>query len=262
MTWFHRAVRAPARAGQAAPVAAEQDSGLPVPGGPRHVAIIMDGNGRWAEQRRLPRVAGHRAGVDAVRRVVRAAPEIGIDTLTLYAFSSENWRRPADEVSDLMSLLRHHLVSELDELNSNGARIHLIGDWRRLRPEIVERLEHAVAVTRANSRLQLAVALNYGARDELVRAARHLAAEARAGRLDPAAIDEALLDGALDTAALPPVDLIIRTSGEQRMSNFLLWQAAYAELLFVPTLWPDFDAARLREAAQAFARRERRYGGR
>ena len=262
MNWFQRAARAPARAGQAPALAAEAASDQRVPGGPRHVAIIMDGNGRWAEQRRLPRVAGHRAGVEAVRRVVRAAPEIGIDALTLYAFSSENWRRPADEVSDLMSLLRHHLVSELDELHANAARIHLIGDWRRLRPEIVERLEHAVAVTRHNSRLQLVVALNYGGRDELVRAARALARGAAEGHLDPDRIDEGMLDSALDTAALPPVDLIVRTSGEQRMSNFLLWQAAYAELLFVPTLWPDFDAARLREAAEAFARRERRYGGR
>ena len=262
MNWFLRPLRPLDHLALAAPVPAEAAPDTRVPGGPRHVAIIMDGNGRWAEQRRLPRVAGHRAGVEAVRRVVRAAPAIGIDVLTLYAFSSENWRRPADEVSDLMSLLRHHLVSELDELHANGARLRLIGDWRKLRPEIVEKLEHAVAVTSRNSRLQLTVALNYGARDELVRAARLLAEAARAGRLDPQAIDEAALDSCLDTADLPPVDLIIRTSGEQRMSNFLLWQAAYAELLFTPVLWPDYDEARLREAAETFARRERRFGGR
>lgn len=262
MNWFTRVARSPARAGAGEAVLPEPEPDTRVAGGPRHVAIIMDGNGRWAVRRHLPRVAGHRAGVEAVRRVVRAAPVVGIDVLTLYAFSSENWRRPADEVSDLMSLLRHHLVSELDELHANGARIRLIGDWRALRPEIVERLEHAVAITSNNTRLQLVVALNYGARDELVRVARSLAAEAAAGRLAPDQISETLFDAGLDTADLPPVDLIIRTSGEQRMSNFLLWQAAYAELLFTPVLWPDFDEERLRSAAEAFARRERRYGGR
>ncbi|MGQ5702278.1 isoprenyl transferase [Sandaracinobacteroides sp. A072] len=232
-----------------------------IPGGPRHVAIIMDGNGRWAKARHMPRLAGHKAGVDAVRRIVRAAPRLGVETLTLYAFSSENWRRPAEEVSDLMSLLRHHLLAELEELDRNGARLGLIGDWRALKPDIVERLENAMEATRHNSRFQLVVALNYGGQDELTRAVQSLAARVAAGEIAPAAITPQLIEAALDTAALPPVDLIIRTSGEQRLSNFLLWQAAYAELWFTPTLWPDFDEAVLREAVETFARRERRYGG-
>lgn len=234
----------------------------PVDGGPRHVAIIMDGNGRWAKARRLPRVAGHRAGVDAVRRIVRAAPRLGIETLTLYAFSSENWSRPADEVSDLMSLLRHHLLAELEELHANGARLGLIGDWRSLKGDVVERLENALAATSGNSRFRLVVALNYGGQDELARAMRSIGERIAAGAVAPRDIDPALIGGCLDTADLPPVDLIIRTSGEQRLSNFLLWQAAYAELWFTPTLWPDFDEDTLREAAEAFASRERRYGGR
>ncbi len=233
-----------------------------VPGAPAHVAIIMDGNGRWAKSRHLPRLAGHKAGVDAVRRVVRAAPQIGITTLTLYAFSSENWRRPAEEVSDLMSLLRHHLLAELDELKTNGARLHLIGDWRALKPDVVERLEAAIDATKDNSRLNLAVALNYGGQDELTRAARTLASHAAAGRLDPARITADHIAAELDTAALPPVDLIIRSSGEQRLSNFLLWQAAYAEMWFTPIFWPDFDGHVLGQAAADFAARERRYGGR
>jgi undecaprenyl diphosphate synthase len=233
-----------------------------VPGGPRHVAIIMDGNGRWAKARRMPRLAGHKAGVEAVRRIVRAAPRLGIETLTLYAFSSENWRRPADEVSDLMSLLRHHLLAELEELDSNGARLSLIGNWRALKPDVVERLENAMAATRKNDRFRLVVALNYGGQDELVRAAQAIATRVAAGEIAPGAITAQLVEAGLDTADLPPVDLIVRSSGEQRLSNFLLWQAAYAELWFTPVLWPDFDEAVLREAVEAFAARERRYGGR
>jgi undecaprenyl diphosphate synthase len=233
-----------------------------VPGGPRHVAIIMDGNGRWAKARRLPRLAGHKAGVEAVRRIVRAAPNLGIETLTLYAFSSENWRRPADEVSDLMSLLRHHLLAELEELDQNGARLSLIGDWRSLKPDVVERLENALHATRANTRFRLVVALNYGGQDELTRAVQAIAARVAAGEITPSAITAQLIEAGLDTADLPPVDLIIRSSGEQRLSNFLLWQAAYAELWFTPVLWPDFDEAVLREAVETFAARERRYGGR
>jgi undecaprenyl diphosphate synthase len=234
----------------------------PVAGGPRHVAIIMDGNGRWAKARRLPRLAGHKAGVEAVRRIVRAAPRLGIETLTLYAFSSENWRRPADEVSDLMSLLRHHLLAELEELDSNGARLSLIGDWRALKPDVVERLENALHATRHNSRFRLVVALNYGGQDELVRAMQAIGTRIADGTVSPNAITPQMIEAGLDTAELPPVDLIIRTSGEQRLSNFLLWQAAYAELWFTPVLWPDFDEAVLREAAESFAARERRYGGR
>jgi undecaprenyl diphosphate synthase len=233
-----------------------------VPGGPGHVAIIMDGNGRWAKGRRLPRVAGHRAGVEAVRRVVRSAPALGIETLTLYAFSSENWRRPADEVSDLMSLLLQHIRSELDELDESGVRLGFIGQWRGLRPDIVSELKRARDRTAGNTRLNLVVALNYGGQDELVRAVQRIAQDVAAGRLAPADISRETIEARLDTAHIAPVDLIIRTSGEVRLSNFLLWQAAYAELWFTPVLWPDFDEAVLRAAAEAFARRERRFGGR
>jgi undecaprenyl diphosphate synthase len=259
--WFNPARASSVRAGHEA----EQpllEGAPPVPGGPRHVAIIMDGNGRWAKARRMPRLAGHKAGVEAVRRIVRAAPRLGIETLTLYAFSSENWRRPADEVSDLMSLLRHHLLAELEELDSNGARLSLIGNWRALKPDVVERLENALESTRRNDRFRLVVALNYGGQDELVRATQAIAVRVAAGEIAPAAITAQLLEAGLDTADLPPVDLIIRSSGEQRLSNFLLWQAAYAELWFTPVLWPDFDETVLREAVEAFAGRERRYGGR
>ena len=228
---------------------------------PRHVAIIMDGNGRWAKKRMLPRVAGHRKGADAVRAAVRTAGELGIEALTLYAFSSENWRRPADEVADLMGLLRHYLRSEIDELDANGVRFRIIGDHSRLESDLVRMLEEASARTARNRGLTLVIALNYGAQDELVRAARSLAEDARAGRLDPAAINAETLESRLDTHGLPPLDLLIRTSGETRLSNFLLWQAAYAELMFIDTLWPDFDGDTLRDAVAAYGRRERRYGG-
>jgi undecaprenyl diphosphate synthase len=233
----------------------------PVPGGPRHVAIIMDGNGRWAKTRHLPRVAGHRAGVEAVRRVVEAAPDIGIGTLTLYAFSTENSRRPADEVSDLIGLLRYYIAAEIDALDANGVRLRVIGDWRSFSPDVVAQLQAAIDRTAGNTVMDLVIALNYGAQDELVRAVRGLAADVAAGRLAADAIDPALIDARLDTADLAPVDLIVRTSGEYRLSNFLLWQAAYAEFHFTDLLWPDFDAAALRDAAEAFARRDRRYGG-
>ena len=229
---------------------------------PRHVAIIMDGNGRWAKKRLLPRVAGHRAGMEAVRRTIRAAGEMGIEALTLYAFSSENWRRPAAEIADLMGLLRFYLRRELAELDQAGVRLELIGDWRALDADIVADLDAARQQLSKNRGLTLVLALNYGAQDEIIRAARALAAEERDGTLDPASIDAAAIEERLDTADLPPLDLVIRTSGEQRLSNFLLWQAAYAELLFVDTLWPDFDRAVLEEAIASFGRRERRYGGR
>lgn len=229
---------------------------------PRHVAIIMDGNGRWAAARRLPRIAGHRQGIEAVRKIVRAAPKLGIKTLTLYAFSSENWRRPAGEVEDLMGLLRHYLVSEIAELEAQGARLTVIGDYQRLKPALVKLIDEAIARTAGNSRLHLVIALNYGARDEMLRAVRRLAADARDGLVDPQSLDETAIESRLDTAALPPLDLLIRTSGECRLSNFLLWQAAYAELLFVDTLWPDFDDLALANALAMFAARERRYGGR
>jgi undecaprenyl diphosphate synthase len=228
---------------------------------PRHVAIIMDGNGRWAKARRLPRVAGHRAGAEAVRRTVRAAGDMGIEALTLYAFSSENWRRPAAEIADLMGLLRHYIRNELAELGRNGVRLHIIGDWRKLEPDIVRMLDDAIAATAGNTGLKLAIALNYGAQDELLRVIRRLMREARAGEMDPDTLDEAAVETRLDSAALPRLDLLVRTSGEVRLSNFLLWQSAYAELYFTEMLWPDFDRAALVAACEAFAQRERRYGG-
>ncbi len=228
---------------------------------PRHVAIIMDGNGRWAKKRHLPRLAGHRAGVEAVRRVSRAARAMGIEALTLYAFSSENWRRPAEEIGDLMGLLRHFIRSDLDELASENVRLRVIGDYRRFAPDLVRMVDDAVARTAANTGPLLVIALNYGAQTELAAVARRLAERARAGELDPAEIDPDLIDRELDTHDLPPLDLLIRTSGEQRLSNFLLWQAAYAELLFVDTLWPDFTESALADAVAAFGLRQRRFGG-
>jgi undecaprenyl diphosphate synthase len=228
---------------------------------PRHVAIIMDGNGRWAKKRFLPRAAGHRAGVEAVRKVTRAARAMGIEALTLYAFSSENWRRPESEVSDLMGLLRLFIRSDIDELARENVRLRVIGDYRRFAPDLVAMVDDALARTASNTGPILAIALNYGAQAELVTVARALAADAAAGRLNPETIDEAAIEARLDTHDLPPLDLLIRTSGEHRLSNFLLWQAAYAELLFVDTLWPDFDAAALAEAVGCYGRRQRRFGG-
>jgi undecaprenyl diphosphate synthase len=222
----------------------------------------MDGNGRWAEARGLPKVAGHRQGAEAARKVLRAAGEAGVECLTLYAFSSENWRRPEAEVNDLMGLLRFYIGAELNALHKEGIRLKILGDHRAFRPDVAKMVDRAVERTAGNTRMTLAVALNYGARVELVGAARRLAARAAAGELDPGAIDEALIDGELDTAGLPPLDLLIRTSGEHRLSNFLLWQAAYAELLFVDTLWPDFDGEAFRRALDAFSGRQRRFGGR
>jgi undecaprenyl diphosphate synthase len=219
----------------------------------RHLAIIMDGNGRWAKARRLPRIAGHRAGVEAVRRVVEAAPDLGIEILTLYAFSSENWKRPADEVSDLMGLLRHYVRSEINDLHRNGVKLDFIGDYKALQPDLVKLLEDARALTAGNTKLVLIMALNYGGQDELVRAARSLAMDAAAGTLDPADITKDMLASRLDTAGLPPPDLVLRTSGEMRLSNFLLWQSAYAEFVATDTLWPDFDRAALADAVAEFA---------
>ena len=229
---------------------------------PRHVAIIMDGNGRWAARRGLPRAAGHRAGAEAVRKTLKAAGEAGVEVLTLYAFSSENWRRSEEEVSDLKGLLAYYVDKELDTLHREGVRLQLIGDPSAFGPQLVERLERALERTAANTRLTLVVALNYGARTEIAAAARSLAAEVASGRRDPDSIDEQAIGAALDTAGLPELDLLIRTSGEVRLSNFLLWQAAYAELLFVDTLWPDFDEAAFNDALGQFAGRQRRFGGR
>lgn len=229
---------------------------------PRHVAIIMDGNGRWAKRRFLPRVAGHRAGAEAVRTTVKAAADMGLQALTLYAFSSENWRRSSEEVSDLMGLLRHYLRKEVAELHRNGIRLRTIGDISGLEGDLIDLVREGVERTRDNRRLDFVLALNYGAQDEMVRAVREIAADVRDGRLAPDDIDCAVIDGRLDTHDLPPLDLLIRTSGERRLSNFLLWQAAYAELLFVDTLWPDFDGAALAAAITDFGTRERRFGGR
>ncbi|WP_333566978.1 polyprenyl diphosphate synthase [Sphingorhabdus sp.] len=221
---------------------------------PRHVAIIMDGNGRWAKKRMLPRAMGHKRGVETVRNIVRAAGELGLETLSLYAFSSENWKRPEDEISDLMGLMRDFIKSDLDEFASNDVRLKIIGNYKALAPDIVEMLDESIARTSQNSRTTLAVALNYGSQDEMVRAARAAAAQGE--------INAASIEANLDTADLPPLDLLIRTSGEQRLSNFMLWQAAYAEFWFTETLWPDFNKDELAAALNEFARRERRYGGR
>ena len=229
--------------------------------GPHHVAIIMDGNGRWAKARGLPRVAGHRRGADAVRRVVRGAGELGIPVLTLFAFSTENWTRPADEVNDLMGLLRHYLRNELEELHKNGARLRVIGNRDGLAADIVRDIADAEKMTHANGRIDVNICINYGARDEILQATRNLARRVAAGELAADGIDEARFEQELLTAGVPDPDLLIRTSGEQRISNFLLWQCAYAELVFVDTLWPDFGKDHLEQAIAEFRRRERRYGG-
>ncbi len=229
--------------------------------GLRHVAIIMDGNGRWAKARALPRAVGHRRGADAVRRVIRGAGELGIPMLTLFAFSTENWTRPADEVSDLMGLLRHYLRNELDELSRNGARLRVIGDRVRLDRDIVTDIADAEARTCANTRIEVNICINYGSRDEIVRATRSLARKVAAGELSPDRVDEMQFERELLTAGMPDPDLLIRTSGEQRISNFMLWQCAYSELVFVDTLWPDFGKEHLEQAIAEFRRRERRYGG-
>jgi undecaprenyl diphosphate synthase len=229
---------------------------------PRHVAIIMDGNGRWAKQRGLPRIAGHKAGAEAVRRAMQAAVDHGVEVLTLYAFSSENWRRSAEEISDLTGLMRFYLERELATLHKEGVRLRLIGDYSAFGPELVERLERAIAHTAQNERLTLVVALNYGSRAEIAAAARTLAAKAVAGEIGVEAIDEDAVAVPLQTHGLPELDLLIRTSGEERLANVLLWQAAYAELMFVDTLWPDFGEDEFAQALDRFAARERRFGGR
>jgi undecaprenyl diphosphate synthase len=222
----------------------------------------MDGNGRWAERRGLPRVAGHRAGAEAVRRALQSAADHGVEVLTLYAFSSENWRRSDSEISDLTALMRFYLERELATLDKEGVRLKLIGDYSAFGDELVKRLEAAVERTAKNRRLTLVIALNYGSRAEIAAAARELATKVAAGDLDPDGIDEQSLAGELETHDLPELDLLIRTSGEVRLSNFLLWQAAYSELLFLDTLWPDFDEQVFADALDRFASRQRRFGGR
>jgi undecaprenyl diphosphate synthase len=229
---------------------------------PAHIGIIMDGNGRWAERKGLRRVEGHRRGVEALRQTVRDVGERGVKYLTLFAFSSENWKRPKAEVRDLLTLLRVFIKRDLGELKSNGVKVRVIGERDDLAPDIRELLEHAEAVTRDGRNLCLNIAFNYGGRDEIVRAARKLAEQAAKGVLDAGAITPDLFERALDTCGSPDPDLIIRTSGEMRLSNFLLWQAAYAEFVFTETLWPDFNAVALDEALEEFRRRDRRFGGR
>jgi undecaprenyl diphosphate synthase len=228
---------------------------------PRHVAIIMDGNGRWAAARGLPRGEGHRRGVEALRRTVRAAGDLGIGFLTIFSFSAENWTRPAAEIRELMALLRRFIRHDLADLHRKGVRVRVIGERESLDAEIRRLLDEAEDLTRDNDKLVLVVAFNYGARQEIARAARRMAAAVAAGNLAVGAVTADKLANYLDAPDLPDPDLIIRTSGEQRLSNFLLWQAAYSELVFVPTYWPDFDRVALEGAITEYHRRERRFGG-
>ena len=228
---------------------------------PRHVAIIMDGNGRWAAARGLPRGEGHRRGVEALRRTVRAAGELGIGIVTIFSFSAENWTRPPAEVRELMGLLRRFIRNDLAELHKSGVRVRIIGERDDLDPDIGRLLIEAEELTRANSKLTLVVAFNYGARQEIARAARRIAEDVAAGRLAPNEVTMETVGRYLDAPDLPDPDLIIRTSGEQRLSNFLLWQSAYSELVFVPVNWPDFDRSTLEAAIREYRQRERRFGG-
>jgi undecaprenyl diphosphate synthase len=228
---------------------------------PRHVAIIMDGNGRWAAARSLPRVEGHRRGVEALRKTVRAAGELGISVLTIFSFSSENWSRPQSEIQDLLALLRRFIRNDLAELHKSNVRVRVIGERADLTRDIRSLLEEAEELTRNNDGLLLVVAFNYGARQEIARAARRVAIEVAQGRIAADDISPELLSRHLDAPDVPDPDVIIRTSGEQRLSNFLLWQAAYSELVFVPINWPDFDRAALEQAIAEYRRRERRFGG-
>lgn len=236
-------------------------SDSPRPVVPAHVAIIMDGNGRWAQMRGLPRQEGHRRGLEALRRTVRNAADLGIRVLTLYSFSTENWRRPITEVSFLMGLLRRFVENDLSDLHASNVRVRVIGNRVDLTPDLRALIEHAEAKTVGNTGLTLVVAFNYGSRDEITRAARALAQDVAAGLIRADQIDDAAVAARLDTRDLPEPDLVIRTSGETRISNFLLWQAAYAEFVFSPVLWPDFDRKALEEALAEFCRRERRFGG-
>jgi undecaprenyl diphosphate synthase len=228
---------------------------------PGHIAIIMDGNGRWAKARGLPRAAGHRAGVEALRRTVRAAGEIGLEWLTVYAFSSENWSRPRSEIDDLMGLLKMFIRRDLAELHQNGVRVRMIGDRKGLSRDIRSLVEEAELLTAGNQSMNLVIAFNYGARDEIARAARLIGEAVAAGTLEPSEIDACTFSQFLDTRYIPDPDLIVRTSGEQRLSNFLAWQGAYSELVFASCYWPDFSAADLIEAIAAYGARERRFGG-
>jgi undecaprenyl diphosphate synthase len=230
-------------------------------GAPVHVGVIMDGNGRWAARRGLPRIEGHQRGLEALRETVRAAIEFGLDYLTVYSFSMENWNRPVQEVADLMGLLKRFIHNDLSELHKSGVKVKVIGARANLKPDILALLEEAEERTKANSRLTLIVAFNYGSRQEIAGAARALAEGAAAGLINASEIDETLFARYLDTAGIPDPDLIIRTSGEQRLSNFLMWQAAYSEFVFLPMHWPDFDRQAFSAALAEFSARERRFGG-
>jgi undecaprenyl diphosphate synthase len=227
---------------------------------PRHVAVIMDGNGRWARLRGLPRAAGHQAGAEALRRTLKACIELGIEFLTVFAFSSENWKRPEAEVDDLMGLLRYYLNKEINHLKGRGIRLQFIGERSGLAPDVLETMDKTMQETAEGDALTVIVAINYGGRNEIVRAARILAQRCLEGDLRPQEIDESLMAKELDTADVPDPDLIIRTSGEQRLSNFLSWQSAYAEMVFVPVLWPDFGRADMETAITEYQQRDRRYG--
>jgi len=242
---------------QTKPTANERDGAQP-----QHIAIIMDGNGRWANERGLPRAVGHRNGVEAVRRTVRAAIELGIPYLTLYSFSSENWTRPADEIDDLMGLMKRFIRRDLAELHHAGVMIRVIGERANVDPELMALIDEAVELTRNNSAITLIIAFNYGARGEIAKAARTLAAEVAAGTLQVADITVERISATLDTAGIPDPDLLVRTSGEMRISNFLLWQCAYTEFVFLDAYWPDFGRELLEEAIARFRARDRRFGGR
>jgi undecaprenyl diphosphate synthase len=228
---------------------------------PRHVAIIMDGNGRWAKARLLPRAMGHRAGVAAVRTTVRAAAKLGIQYLTLFGFSSENWKRPRTEVNDLMGLLRLYIASDLKDLHENGVEVRIIGAKTHLEGDILELIDEAHNRTRGNTNLKLTIAFNYSGQDEILEAVRRIAEGVLAGTIRPEGIDRDLFSSFLATAGTPDPDLVIRTSGEQRLSNFLIWQTAYSEFVFQSTLWPDFGEAQLVDAIKQYQARERRFGG-
>ncbi|MEM9707529.1 MAG: polyprenyl diphosphate synthase [Pseudomonadota bacterium] len=228
--------------------------------GPRHVAVIMDGNGRWAQKRGKPRLFGHHAGAKRVRSIVEACPDLGVKYLTIFAFSTENWKRTQAEVSGLMKLFRRYLTREAQSLRENGIRVRFIGDRIRLEDTLVELMDNLELMTADNDRVHLTVALNYGGRDEVARATKRLAREVAAGRIDPEAVDVETLARFLDTYVLPDPDLVIRTSGEARISNFLLWQSAYAEYEFIDTLWPDFTAEEFGNVVESYAQRDRRYG--
>jgi len=243
------------------PAPASTDTAMTVRAAPKHVAIVMDGNGRWAAARGLPRTAGHREGVMAARRAVEAAQELGLTHLTLYSFSTENWSRPAGEIRDLMGLLKQFIIDDLPRLKREKVRVRIIGDRENLDADVKALVKRAEHETKKNDQFYLNIAFNYGGRNEITRAVKAIAGKLREGALSQKDIDEALIAGYLDTAQMPDPDLVIRTSGEKRISNFLIWQAAYAEYVFLDVLWPDFSAAVLAQAIEEFGARERRYGG-